>query len=399
MKKKGFLILGLIFGLSTLFIITLKSLSNPVFISQPVFGQLNSPFNIVDFKGDTISSCEWNDKIVLYNFLSVDCPTDFEKCPFRLEWFKIKIYNELVDNKGFDDVIVVSSFVDSYDNVDQRIKEFREYNKIDSDKWIMTSSKYIPFFNNDFITGNPWLAKDTLFGFERQAHLMTLLVDQDQKIRGKYFSYNFGEIRRITKEISLLIKEEISHNENKELPVYGNKDFDPSIDTDTVFHVIPYWSFLNQNSKEINSDQFSDKVCLVDFFFTNCPSICPKLTLKMKDVQDQLNTECIDNVELLSFTVDPRRDSVKRLKDYSKNYNVNDNNWNLLTGDQSTIYELGVNGFLVPNQEDALAPGGFLHSEKLILIDKKGRIRGYYDGTDSSNTNTIVQHTKQLNQE
>lgn len=397
MKKKGFLVLGLIFGLSSLVIITLKSLSNPVFISQPVFGQLEAPFNVVNYQGDTLSSCEWNDKIVLYNFLSVDCPTDFEKCPFRLEWFKIKIYNELVGNKGFEDVIVVSSFVDSYDNIDQRIKEFREYNKIDSDKWIMSSTKYIPFFDNDFSTGNPWSANDTLFGFERQAHLMTLLVDKNQKIRGKYFSYNFGEIRRITKEISLLIKEEVSSDENKTLPVYGNKDFDPSIDSDTIFHSIPYWSFLNQNREVISSDQFSEKVCLVDFFFTSCPSICPKLTLKMKEIQNQLNRECLNNVELLSFTVDPNRDSVKTLKDYSRNYNINDENWNLLTGDQSTIYELGVKGFLVPNQEDALAPGGFLHSEKLILIDKKGHIRGYYDGTDSTNTTKIVEHIKLLN--
>jgi protein SCO1/2 len=68
----------------------------------------------------------------------------------------------------------------------------------------------------------------------------------------------------------------------------------------------------------------------------------------------------------------------------------------MLTGDQNSIYDVGVNGFLVPNQEDALAPGGFLHSEKMILIDKKNRIRGYYDGTDSLNIPIIVQHIKSL---
>lgn len=397
MKKKGFLVLGLIFGLSSLVIITLKSLSNPVFISQPVFGQLEAPFNVVNYEGDTLSSCDWNDKIVLYNFLSVDCPTDFEKCPFRLEWFKIKIYNELVGNKGFEDVIVVSSFVDSYNNIDQRIKEFREYNKIDSDKWIMSSTKYIPFFDNDFSTGNPWLANDTLFGFKRQAHLMTLLVDKNQKIRGKYFSYNFGEIRRITKEISLLIKEEALISDNKKLPIYGHKDYDPKIDKDTVFHTIPFWEFTNQFGENINASQFEDKVCLVDFFFTHCPTICPKLTLKMKEIQKQIKRQCLDNVELLSFTVDPNRDSVNRLLQYSKMYNIDNDNWNLITGKQSSIFQLGINGFLVPNQEDALAPGGFLHSEKMMLIDKLGRIRGYYDGTDSTNTQEIVEHIKLLN--
>jgi protein SCO1/2 len=397
MKKKGFLVLGLIFGSFLIFTITLKKLSNPVFISQPVFGTLESPFSIIDYNHDTISSCELNDKIVLYNFLSVECPTEFEKCPFRLEWFKIKIYNELIDNKGFDDVIVVSSFIDPSENINQRIKEFRAYNKIESDKWIMTSSDYIPYFDTEFTKGNPWLKEDTLFGFDKQAHLMTLLVDKNQQIRGKYFSYNFGEIRRITKEISLLIKEEAKGLDSNQLPIYGHKEYDSKIDEDTVFHTIPFWDFTNQLGENINSSQFENKVCLVDFFFTHCPTICPKLTLKMKEIQKQINRECLDNVELLSFTVDPNRDSVNRLLQYSKMYNIDNDNWNLITGDQSSIFQLGINGFLVPNQEDALAPGGFLHSEKMMLIDKFGRIRGYYDGTDSTNTQQIVEHIKLLN--
>ena len=105
------------------------------------------------------------------------------------------------------------------------------------------------------------------------------------------------------------------------------------------------------------------------------------MTLNMKKIQDALKIECLNNVELLSFTVDPNRDSIERLNEYANSYKLDSVNWSLLTGDQNTIYELGVNGFLVPNQEDALAPGGFLHSEKLILIDKEQRIRGYYDGT------------------
>ena len=97
---------------------------------QPTFAEIDAPFTIIDYQGDTISSCDWNDKIVLYNFLSVNCPTDFKKCPFRLEWFKIKIYNELVDNEGFEDVIVVTSFIDSLNNLNDRINEFRTYNNI-----------------------------------------------------------------------------------------------------------------------------------------------------------------------------------------------------------------------------------------------------------------------------
>lgn len=98
----------------------------------------------------------------------------------------------------------------------------------------------------------------------------------------------------------------------------------------------------------------------------------------------------------MSFTVDPLKDTSEKLLEYANSYNVDSSNWNMLTGDQSTIYDLGVNGFLVPNQEDALAPGGFLHSEKLILLDQLNRIRGYYDGTDSLNIPIIVQHIQSL---
>jgi len=394
-RRKGFLILALIFGgfLSSLGFLLL---GDTEYKPQPVFGELDAPFSIIDFKGDTISSCDWNDKIILYNFLSVECPTDFEKCPFRLEWFKIKIYNELVDNSGFDDVIVVTSFLESSDDINYRIKEFRDFNKIDSEKWIMTASKYVPYFDNEFTKGNPWNKNDTLFGFDKQAHLMTLLVDKNQKIRGKYFTYNFGEIRRITKEISLLLKEEQENSELKDLPIYGNKDFVSSIDKDTLYHQIPDWSFENQNSKTISSEQLDKKIKLVDFFFTTCPTICPKMTLNMRKIQSLLRKNCVTDIELLSFTVDPIKDTSEKLLEYANSYHVDSTNWNMLTGDQSTIYDLGVNGFLVPNQEDALAPGGFLHSEKLILIDQFNRIRGYYDGTDSLNIPIIVQHIQSL---
>ena len=111
----------------------------------------------------------------------------------------------------------------------------------------MTGTKYIPYFDNNLAKGNPWINKDTLFGFDRQAHLMTLLVDKSQKVRGKYFTYNFGEIRRITKEISLLIKEEKENTKPSDIPIYGNKEYDSKIDKDTVYHQIPSWSFSNQN--------------------------------------------------------------------------------------------------------------------------------------------------------
>ena len=118
----------------------------------------------------------------------------------------------------------------------------------------------------------------------------------------------------------------------------------------------------------------------------------------MNMVKLQQQTTALD-IKFLSFTVDPKKDSSERLFWYQEAFGINGENWNLLTGNQNAIYSLGVNGFLVPNQEDALAPGGFLHSEKIMLIDSKGRIRGYYDGTDEDQVAVILNDISRLKQE
>ena len=87
---------------------------------------------------------------------------------------------------------------------------------------------------------------------------------------------------------------------------------------------------------------------------------------------------------------------MERLKIYAEEYGFDLSNYNFVTGIQKDIYELGVNGFLVPNSEDALAPGGFLHSDKLMLIDSKSRIRGFYDGTESAQLELLKEDLKKL---
>ena len=180
------------------------------------------------------------------------------------------------------------------------------------------------------------------------------------------------------------------------LPIYGNKEFVEGVDIDTVYHTIPAWSFQNQYGYTINSNSYLGKIYVVDFFFSHCPTICPSMTMNMVKLQ-KLTKDL--NVGFVSFTVDPKKDSSERLLWYQDAFGINGENWNLLTGNQSLIYQLGVNGFLVPNQEDALAPGGFLHSEKMMLIDAKSRIRGYYDGTDEDQMMVLLNDIKKLKQD
>lgn len=183
---------------------------------------------------------------------------------------------------------------------------------------------------------------------------------------------------------------------NNPLPIHGPKEFIEGIDKDTIYHTIPYWNFENQAGERISSEFVNDKIYIADFFFSHCPSICPEMLVSLKKVQAELSD--ID-LEIISFTVDPKNDNVERLKWYAEKNEINTANWNFLTGVQQDIYELGVNGFLVPNQEDALAPGGFLHSEKFILIDKHSRIRGWYDGTVDAEMKQLVTDARKLNNE
>lgn len=182
----------------------------------------------------------------------------------------------------------------------------------------------------------------------------------------------------------------------KELPIFGHKEFLVGVDADTIFHTIPPWSFVNQFGEAISSDAYNGKIYVVDFFFSHCPTICPAMTMNLVKLQ-QLSSDL--DIEFISFTVDPKKDSSERLLWYQDAFGINGENWNLLTGNQQSIYELGVNGFLVPNQEDALAPGGFLHSEQIMLVDKMGRIRGYYDGTDEDQVPLLYNDILALKQE
>lgn len=178
-----------------------------------------------------------------------------------------------------------------------------------------------------------------------------------------------------------------------DLPIYGQKEFIPGVDEDTIYHTISKWSFVNQDSTMVSTADYLGKPYVAYFFFSNCPKICPKINSNMKYFQEQ--THGLD-FNVIAHTVDPERDTVDRLKFYGDEYGFDYSNYNFVTGNKETIYSLGINSYLVPNQEDALAPGGFLHSEKLILVDSKGRIRGYYEGTEKAQVDLLIEDLKLL---
>jgi protein SCO1/2 len=187
------------------------------------------------------------------------------------------------------------------------------------------------------------------------------------------------------------------------LDIIGEKD---NITGD--HHVISDFSFINQNNNVINNDTMLGNIYIADFFFTNCPSICPIMTKNMAYIQKKLSV--FPNIRFLSHTVDPTNDTPERFKEYIeqmrlKNININENNWDFVTGEKNAIYDIA-KSYFVNVSPDSLAPGGFLHSEYFVLVDKEGRIRsgidkngnvvGVYDGTNEAQLRDLVNDVKVL---
>jgi protein SCO1 len=159
--------------------------------------------------------------------------------------------------------------------------------------------------------------------------------------------------------------------------------------TDTVWHTVANLTLTNQLGKQVSFNDLSGKVIVADFFFTRCPSICPALTRNMKRLQNTLklkdDTKRVDTtfVQFLSFSVDPERDSAQALKKYADRYGVNHDVWWMLTGPKKTIYNFALNELKLGLQDGEGVDSNFIHSQKMVLIDKERIVRGYYDGLDS----------------
>jgi protein SCO1 len=195
--------------------------------------------------------------------------------------------------------------------------------------------------------------------------------------------------------ISSLIYFSCNNNKHKLLlPVYGDKKFNGK---DTVYHTIGDFSFLNQEGDKITNETVKGKIYVADFFFTTCQSICPEMSNNLTIVQKAFESD--DSLLILSHSVNPRHDTVEVLKNYAETYNAKTGKWHFLTGDKKKIYTLALNSYLLNAVEEDGTPEGFLHSEMLLLVDKYGRIRGSYDGTDKPEVLKLIEHVKLLKKE
>jgi protein SCO1/2 len=168
--------------------------------------------------------------------------------------------------------------------------------------------------------------------------------------------------------------------------------------TDTVFHTIPDFTLTDQNNNKVTGEIVKGKIHVADFFFARCPGICPKMSSQLQRVQDQfLNNP---DVVILSYTVDPEHDSVEALQNYAEQYGAIKDKWYLLTGNRSQIYDLAKRGYFVNAKEGNLQSSdleeNFVHTDKFILVDKEGHIRGFYNGTDPKDVDRLNLEVKIL---
>lgn len=178
--------------------------------------------------------------------------------------------------------------------------------------------------------------------------------------------------------------------------VYPHKKFPIGLDTvdynsnlvvDTVYHTIPEFSFKNQFGQTITNEAYKNKMWIADFFFTSCSYQCPKMTEQMKRLQDEFIHD--DRIMFASFSIDPKRDSVSRLRQYAKDYGVIPGKWNLMTGDKEEIYSLAKKGFFLSAKENEQEEGDIIHSDRFVLIDPNGIIRSFHVGTDENDVNHL----------
>ncbi len=189
---------------------------------------------------------------------------------------------------------------------------------------------------------------------------------------------------------------------NEVLPIFQPAKVNAELVDSTIqhvkkYHVISDFSLINQNGKTITQEDYNDKIYIADFFFTTCQTICPIMTDHMVEIQNNLKND--PDILLLSHTVTPEIDSVPQLKKYAIKKGVDDTKWNLVTGEKKEIYKLARKSYLAVKTDGNGDEYDMIHTENFILVDKKKRIRGFYDGTNENDIQQLLEDIAILKRE
>ncbi len=174
----------------------------------------------------------------------------------------------------------------------------------------------------------------------------------------------------------------------KHLTVYGNPG-----------HVVRQFSFINQEGQTITEQNLKDKIYVVEYFFTTCQGICPKMNDNMVAVYQAFRND--NDFMILSHTVDPEVDTVAQLKRYAQKYDADPTRWMFLTGNKDSLYKMAIDDYLIPIADSTVEKINptFIHTQKFVLIDKEKKVRGFYDGTEPASVKKLIQDINELKKE
>lgn len=181
----------------------------------------------------------------------------------------------------------------------------------------------------------------------------------------------------------------VSKDSPKKLPVFGNPG-----------HQVKPFAFWNQDSLLITKEDVRGNIYVVEYFFTTCKGICPKMNENMSKVYEAFQGK--EDFKILSHTVDPKKDTVGAMKEYSLRYQADPNQWMFLTGDKKELYDMARYSYLISASDDTVTidiQGDFIHSDRFVLVDRHGKIRGQYRGTDIGEVNQLIGDIKELYRE
>lgn len=191
------------------------------------------------------------------------------------------------------------------------------------------------------------------------------------------------------------------NNKKKVLPVLGDYDIvyktvNGKEVTDTVHNTVPNFSYINQDSVWKEKSDFHGKLLVVDFIYTHCPDICPPMTSNMNRM-NKATQDISKHVQFLSFSIDPKRDTPTRLREYIAQMGVTANNWQFLTGDEEATKELAMEFFKVGVEKGTGDDEAeFIHGDHIVLVDTSGYVRGLYSGTQMDQVDELEQDIRKL---
>ncbi len=187
------------------------------------------------------------------------------------------------------------------------------------------------------------------------------------------------------------------------LPIYGER-LDVSPTGDTLYHRLPALAgFENERGQVFTTDSLQGRMHVANFIFTRCPGICRQLSSAMSTLNSDANIinawSKTGDIRLVSYTIDPARDSLPVLRAYAQRYAATPGLWSFVRAPQDSVFRLAIRGYLVPVQGEGGVEDGFTHSEMLILVDPELRIRGFYDGTNAAEVKRLKDEIKVLRHE